>query len=116
MSYQQTSAISNAKLEKSRLQKLLIDFLDSRRNLTDKELSYLFFHREGITIPASTVSGLRNPLVRRGDVAIGERRRCGVTGNKAIAWKLVKPIARETLSLFTRKTTKSGHATIESAE
>lgn len=56
------------------------------KSLTDKEIS------NKLNRPINTVTPRRNELVKKGLVIEDERRKCTITGRKAIAWKVRKPV------------------------
>lgn len=53
-------------------------------DMTDKELSRAL-HWE-----INCVTGRRDELVKAGLVVLSQKRRCGVTGNRAKAWKVTR--------------------------
>lgn len=85
---QPTSAASEQKLEKSRLQKMILDCLADRKEATDKEIEAWITSTYGFTMPASTISGLRNPLVKSEIIELAQKRNCKITGHWAMAWKI----------------------------
>lgn len=50
--------------------------------ISNREIS----HKLGIE--TATVSGLTRPLVKRGLVCQGKKRKCRISGNTIIAWKI----------------------------
>ena len=79
---QETSIEARNKLNMTRLQERYKHILEVNVNLTDQEAGRM------MEIVPSTISGIRCPLVRKGVVVKDVKRKCRVTGNTAIAWKM----------------------------
>jgi hypothetical protein len=71
----------------------LMVLLEENGSLTDQEAAQLM-HKA-----ASTVSGVRRPLVKRGKIVEGGKRECRITGRTVISWKLAGPAVEPPITI-----------------
>lgn len=80
---QETSLKTYLELPMKALQDQLVSILESGAK-TDQELGAI------MSKAASTISGVRRPLVKKGEVEEAGKRRCSITGNVALVWRIAR--------------------------